>query len=151
MEFENESSQAQSTGYFQNPMFYTPSHNQQVYTVPPNTINHPQQYQNPQNQFWFVGTNLINQQQMVVQKTVFDQPPLQIQTQQFFQQSQELNDDDHDQDYQPEEDQGSDSTSSDEQQEDLQEEGNEIELQFQEQFDDPDFDLQAYLKVRDQL
>ncbi|CAD8182511.1 unnamed protein product [Paramecium octaurelia] len=141
MEFENENSQAQSTSYFQNPMFYTPSHNQQAYTVPPNTINHPQ-YQNPQNQLWFVGTNLINQQQMVVQKTVFDQPPLQIQTQQFFQQSQELNDDDHDQDYQPEEDQGSDSTSSDEQQEELQEE---------EQFDDPDFDLQAYLKVRDQL
>ncbi|CAD8162458.1 unnamed protein product [Paramecium pentaurelia] len=141
MEFENDSSQAQSSSQFQNPLFYTPSHNQQVYTVPPNTINHVQ-YQNSQNQFWIQGTNLINQQQMIVQKTLIEQPSLQLQTQQFFQQPQELNDDDHDQDYQPEEEQGSDSTSSDEQQEDLQEE---------EQFDDPDFDLQAYLKVRDQL
>ncbi|CAD8211368.1 unnamed protein product [Paramecium octaurelia] len=144
MEFENHNSQANSTPCFQNPFLFTPDQSQHFYTVPNNTMNpfnnQFQQFQQPQ--FWNQGTNLIAQQNQFNPNLAFQQAPIQMNTQQFFQQPQEQNEEDYDQDYQPEEEEDSSSSESEGQEEDLQEE---------EQFDDPDFDLQAYLKVRDQL
>ncbi|CAD8126383.1 unnamed protein product [Paramecium sonneborni] len=144
MEFENHNSQSHSTPCFQNQYIYTPDQSQHFYTVPNNTMNpfnNLVQQQQQQPQFWNQGTNLIVQQQQNP-NPFCQQAPIQMNTQQFFQQPQEQNEDDQDQDYQPEEEEESSSSES---------EGLEEDVQEEEQFDDPDFDLQAYLKVRDQL